>query len=438
MTVRLVIFASMLHDSDSVMNSRKDLFEGIRSFANLEIIYSSMLSTGAPECSCYIDGARGAEQSGLKLTNEGDVKTICLIATGGTEELFRSYVDAIPKPVLLLSDAYHNSLAASFEISTYLDRRGIENHILNAPLDCSREYFESLEKFLSSIDETEPAGNDADVLPPFGKNTLHALAHTNIGLLGGESSWLIASAIDKEAVAKRYGVKFVDVSLKEVEELYEACDPASEEAMKIVGKMNKYLTAGRTEEELVKAARMYVALKGVCTRHSLGAITVKCFDILDSCATTACLALALLNDEGIISGCEGDIPSLWSMLYVHLEKGRKAFMANPSSSNRKELTVDFAHCTIPLTMLHGYRLPSHFESSIGIGIQGSLPSGRYGIVKFYGPELQNAYTAEGDVIMNTNVPQRCRTQIRFKFSSEEEFDRFMAHRSGNHCIIYQI
>ena len=143
----------------------------------------------------------------------------------------------------------------------------------------------------------------------------------------------------------------------------------------------------------------------------------------------------MLNDEGIVAGCEGDIPALWTMMYVNYAYGEPAFMANPSSSNRKELTVDFAHCTIPMKMVHGYRLPSHFESNSGIGIAGSVPSGRYRVIKIYGTELDQYYETTGDLLMNTNISQRCRTQIRFRFSSEEEFDRFIRVSKGNHIIL---
>ena len=75
------------------------------------------------------------------------------------------------------------------------------------------------------------------------------------------------------------------------------------------------------------------------------------------------------------------------------------------------------------------------SSQSGIGIAGSVPSGRYRIVKISGAQLDQYYETEGDLIMNTNIPQRCRTQIRFRFPSEEEFDRFLRDSKGNHIIL---
>ena len=430
--INLIIFASSLHESTSVIGSRKDLFDGIRRFADLEIIYPSMLPSGPQALAELFDGGH-ADSSPLIDTKTQ--RTVCFIATGGTEEIFRNYVDVIPRPVLLLSDGLHNSFAASFEIQTYLTQRGIASTLFNAPLNGSPDFFESLEKSLFGGGFVSDVPTPSDPLPRFPKALVKAFEKTKIGLIGGASDWLISSGIDRQAVQDAYGARFEDIELKELESEFESVPEDDPQIGKICERMNDFLTGDRTPADLAEAARMYIALRRICTRHALSALTLKCFGILGSCRTTACLALALLNDEGIVAGCEGDIPALWTMLYVNYLYGEPAFMANPASSDRRECTVDFAHCTIPLKMVHGYRLPSHFESQTGIGIAGSVPSGRYRIVKISGKALDQFYETEGDLIMNTNIPQRCRTQIRFRFASEEEFDRFLSVSKGNHIIL---
>lgn len=434
-SINLIIFSSSLHESASVIGSRSDLFEGIRRFADLEIIYPSMLPSGANALHDLIDGG---PHSGCELPDSDQSKTVCFIATGGTEEIFKDYVGIIPRPVLLLSDGLHNSFAASFEIQTYLSQRGIASTLFNAPLDYNPVFFEQLEQDLFGRAGAAGTLTPSDPLPKFPKAVLKAFEKTKIGLIGGASGWLISSGIDREAVSKAYGVRFEDIALKELEDEFAAVTADEAEIGRIAQRMEPFLTGGRTAGDLCEAARMYLALKHLCARHEISALTLKCFGILSSCRTTACLALAMLNDEGIIAGCEGDIPALWTMLYVKYTYGETAFMANPSSSNRRECTIDFAHCTIPLSMVHGYRLPSHFESDSGIGIAGSVPSGRYRIVKISGKNLDQYYETEGDLIMNTNIPQRCRTQIRFRFASEAEFERFMRVSKGNHIILCRV
>ena len=430
--INLIIFASSLHDNTSVIGSRAALFEGIRQFAELDITYPSMLASGRRDLNGLLDGGRWG---GCELPDERHNKTICFIATGGTEEIFKDFATAIPHPFLLLSDGLHNSFAASLEIKTWLSQQDITSTLFNAPLDYNPTFFEQMERELFGGDGTADTLALPDSLPKFSKSVVRAFEKTRIGLIGGASGWLISSAVDLESVSKTYGAKFDEISLSELEEEFAAVAADDPEVGKVCGKMEAFLTDGRTTADLQEAARMYIALRRLCTRHALNALTLKCFGILGSCRTTACLALSLLNDEGIIAGCEGDIPALWTMLYVKYAYGLPAFMANPASSNRRECTIDFAHCTIPLTMVHGYRLPSHFESQTGIGIAGSVPSGPYRIVKISGKNLDQFYETEGDLMMNTNIPQRCRTQIRVRFRSEADFDRFLRVSKGNHIIL---
>ena len=429
--LRLVIFSSALHDNNSVMGSRLELFEGLRRFAELDIIYPSMLDASAA-LNSQIDGGT---RTGMTLEDSAHEKTLCFIATGGTEEIFRNYAEVLPRPVLLLSDGLHNSFAAAFEIKSYLAQRGIASTLFNAPLDENPDFYTELEESLFGNGTMADTLTPSDPLPRFPKSVIKAFEKTRIGLIGGASDWLIASGIDREAVSKDYGVTFLDIPLRELEVEFAATSDDTPELRSVFARLEHFLTDDRTPEQLREAARMYLALRKLCTKNNLNALTLKCFGLLNSCRTTACLALALLNDEGVVSGCEGDIPALWTMLYTRYAFGEPAFMANPSSSNRREWTIDFAHCTIPLSMVHGYRLPSHFESQMGIGIAGSVPSGRYRIIKLFGEKLDQYYESTGDIIMNTNIPQRCRTQIRFRFASEAEFDRFFRVSKGNHIIL---
>lgn len=433
--IRIVVFASILHDSSSVMNSRDALFDGLRSLAEIEFIYPSTLASASPAFNKFIDGgAAGKPASPLAETDE--CKTVCFIATGGTEEIFRNYLDILPRPVTLLSDGLHNSFAASLEIASFLHNRGIRSRNFNAPLDNNPAFYENLGEHLFGKKQDEAMlSRDCGEMPKIPRQTARALEKKRIGLIGGESPWLIASDINREEVSKRLGSTLIDIPAKELERVFADTSDSDLEVARICQEKLGFITPDRDEDDLREAVKMYMALKSIVAKYNLSALTLKCFDIIGSCRTTACLAMAMLNSEGIVCGCEGDIPALWTMLYANVAYGKPAFMANPASTSRSELTVDFAHCTIPLSMVHGYRLPSHFESRSGIGVAGSVPSGSYRLLKICGRGLDRLYSAEGDIIMNTNIPQRCRTQVRFKFRNEKDFNDFLTVCKGNHIVI---
>ncbi|MBS7385106.1 MAG: hypothetical protein KIG28_03065, partial [Bacteroidales bacterium] len=341
-----------------------------------------------------------------------------------------------------------NSLAASQEICTWLYNNGVQHRHIHIPLHSPDATLNRLPTLLCA---ESPAPQrcecNAGVAATSAESLVKALSGCTIGLIGEASPWLIASGIDKEALSERCGVSFREISIgtladkyleyRELWKNHALSAGARAELDEVLCRFSCSLEGDRTTEDLSDAAIMYLALASLCKEEHLDAVTVKCFDLLSSCKTTACLALALLNDNGIIAGCEGDIPSICTMLAIYKALGRPSFMANPASIDRDNLSIDFAHCTIPTVMVEGCTLPSHFESGIGIGINGEVPLGNYTLCKLSGKTLERSLICNGRLVKGEYLSNRCRTQVRFIFDSKAEFDAFSKARVGNHVILFK-
>ena len=399
-STKIVIFASPLHDSTSVLGCRENLMNELRSSHKVEFIDCNEISEKAVE-NGYI---------------------IAFIATGGVEEQFKRLCKSLSRPVLLLSDSYHNSLAASMEISTWLYQSKIPHRHFNFPIEPTRKYLDKFEELLSVMFKIQ--------------ETLSKLAKMRIGLIGGESSWLISSAVECDTVSQKYGTTFVKIDVSEVEKRYKSAS-LSENLKCRAQSLSGTLCKGSSTNDVEEALKMYSAIKEIVKEYSLDALTIKCFDLLESCSTTSCLALSMLNDEGIISGCEGDIPSLWSMILARLLCGSASFMSNPSSIERADKSIDFAHCTAPLSMGKKFMLSSHYESKLGIGISLKLPLDKFTLFKCGGPQLDRHFAFNGEIIQNTTVVERCRTQVKYQFSNVDDIDHYLDSHLGNHSILIQ-
>lgn len=424
MQIELVLFRSVLHDQASVMAARHTLISQLKKMGDLSITESDNYKPSAPS---------------------PESVTICFIATGGTEEIFSKIAEKLPQPIILLCDGYHNSMAATFEIATWLSYKGMEFEMINIPSDFHNLDFIAFKisciqlksimggmyatnlpkrKFSRSIYDSTLEGIYAQ------ESVSKYLNGSVVGLIGGESSWLISSQVDTEYISGRFGTSFVHIDIGEIISNYLSLP----ENIPL-----EHLPAGFSdstrEKEIKEALKMYKVLSDICEKYSLTALTVKCFDLLEACCTTSCLALAMLNDQGIIAGCEGDIPALWTMMIGYALSGKSSFMANPASSSEEEYTIDFAHCSIPFTMTKSYSLPSHFESGIGVGIAGEVVLGQCSIVKIAGEKLDRLFTINGEIVANTKIPQRCRSQIRIQVEGKDIYDSFFNNRFGNHVII---
>ena len=337
-----------------------------------------------------------------------------MIATGGVENLFKriwSSIDvetmcapARQKCVTMIADGRNNSLAAALEILTWLGNNGMEGRIMHGTND----------EIVSAMVETH------------GRASLQG----RIGLFGQPSDWLIASGVDRDYLRQRYGIETIDIDLQRLIEDIKTIPQT--EAVTVAQAMVKRAKAVKepTYADMVEAAKAYLAIKKICQEERLDAFTIRCFDIVKACGTTSCLALALLNDEGIVAGCEGDMQTLLSMLLAKRICGEAAFMANPSQLTNESSML--AHCTIPLTMCDETVVRSHFESGIGVAIQGLLPLTDYTLFKWGGPKLDRYFVAEAQAIETPYSNHFCRTQITLNVNLKPYL---LQHSIGNHHVI---
>ena len=458
MQINLSLISSSLHNITELSQKRMEVIEALKALGDVSIFKNSS------PASCGIESA----------TEE--IVNVAYILTGGTESLFiKLFGENCSRlgNITIISDAYHNSLAASQEICTWLYNNGVQHRHIHIPLHSPDATLNRLPTLLcaespapqrcecnagvaatsTEAASTEAAGaraastEAASDEATSAESLVKALGGCTIGLIGEASPWLIASGIDKEALSERCGVSFREISIgtladgylkyRELWKNHTLSAGARAELDEVLCRFSCSLEGDRTTEDLSDAAIMYLALASICKEEHLDAVTVKCFDLLSSCKTTACLALALLNDNGIIAGCEGDIPSICTMLAVYKALGRPSFMANPASIDSDNLSIDFAHCTIPTVMVENCTLPSHFESGIGIGINGEVPLGNYTLCKLSGKTLERSLICNGRLVKGEYLSNRCRTQVRFIFESKAEFDAFCKARVGNHIILFK-
>lgn len=338
-----------------------------------------------------------------------------MIATGGVESLFKSifvgtWCAASKQTITLIADGRNNSLAAALEILTYLEEQGDEGRIIHGTND----------EIMSAI-----CANDSHVPTISG-----ILRGTRIGLFGYPSDWLIASGVDYGYLREYYGVESIYIDLQRLIDGIKTVSSA--DAEKVAQDLVKRAKSIKepSEADMIEAAKAYLVIRKICQEENLNAMTIRCFDIVKACNTTSCLALAMLNDEGIVAGCEGDMQTLLTMILAKRLCGEEAFMANPSQLT--DHTTMFAHCTIPLAMCDETVIRSHFESGLGVAIQGAMPMTDYTIFKWGGSRLDKFIAVDAKAVEHQYSNHYCRTQLMLDVNLKP----YLLHKSiGNHHVI---
>ena len=389
MVINLITFASILHKQASVRSSHEVILTELEKYFTVNFIDYKDIDKLSP-----------------------DDFSIIFIATGGVERLVIQHFESLPRPAILLADGMQNSLAAALEISSWLRGRGMKSEILHGELpETIKRIFVLHSNFVAQ----------------------RSLFGMRIGVMGTPSSWLVASNVDYLLAKRRWGIEFIDIPMEEVYCLFYQIkdDDIGYEASVFA---NRAIACREgTPEDLLKAMRLYQAVKIICEKKKLDAVTLSCFSLIEKLGTTGCLALALLNDEGIPAGCEGDLQSIFTLLIAKTLTGQAGFMANPAFINDDQNEIVMAHCTIATKMVDQFIIRNHFETETGIAIQGILHPGGITMIKCAGECLDEYFVSTGQLIENTNYINACRTQARIKL--DKPVDYFMRNPLGNHHII---
>jgi len=329
-----------------------------------------------------------------------DKLVLILVQSGGSEGIFKKEVyPNFGGPYYLLAYGSSNSLPASLEILSFLKQNNKPSEVLHG----NNEYI------VTRIKDLYNKEIDDEVV--------------RLGVFGKPSDWLISSNVDYSKCKEVFGIELVDVDEEEI--VNEINEQKEVFEISIEFKYNK--------EEVNKALKIYQALKHILIRHSLKGFTIRCFDIIAKVHSSACLALALLNKEGYIASCEGDIPAMITMYLVKKLTNQSSFQANPQWIDPINNTIDLAHCTIPFDMCERFSLDTHFESGIGVGIHGELKENVVTIFKVSN-SCDVFYCETGTIVKNEYRHDRCRTQIRILVDSPISY--FLTSSIGNHHIVF--
>lgn len=333
-----------------------------------------------------------------KFYEDADLSLV-LVQSGGSENLFLQAFGKLKEPYYLLTYGTNNSLAASLEIMAFLKRHHLKGEVLHGDIDYLDRRMKDLAKKPIEIETTY-----------------------RLGVIGHPSDWLISSDVDYDKASKLFSIKLVDIDIKEVEEEYNSIKEFTLPSF----------ASSFDSAELSKAYRLYLALKNIKDKHQLAGLTIRCFDLLSSLKTTACLALAIFNSqEDCLGTCEGDIPSMLSMFVSKYILKLPSFQCNPSRIDVDHNLITLAHCTLPLSMCSSYTFDTHFESGIGVGIHGEIKEGDVTLFRI-NADLNELFVEEGYLEKDLYEKHLCRTQVVLKLHS---LDKLLKESLGNHEIM---
>uniref|UniRef100_A0A7C2Z195 Fucose isomerase n=1 Tax=Ignisphaera aggregans TaxID=334771 RepID=A0A7C2Z195_9CREN len=330
---------------------------------------------------------------------------IAIVLTGGTSRLIDDFIDSAGfERLILFSHAEHNSLASAISARNKAERKGVLNlayHCsdINSPL-C-----------ITTIDRMSRVAR-----------AVASVIKLRVGVVVERDT----KGEVEETLESRFRAEII---LKSFDELLEKVEKSNVKDVKeyIAGLLN----IDSSTKYLEPIATLYLALKKFVQEERLDAITIDCFPFILKHGITPCIPLAILNSEGIVAGCEADLPSMLGLFLAKSISGKSGWIANivDVSANRCAL----AHCTIALDITKNVHVVSHFETGKPLSLVGELAGSTVTLLSI-DRDFTLAAIALGKVLSSGGLGlNACRTQAILEFDYPIETIVDMA--PNNHHVI---
>jgi len=187
------------------------------------------------------------------------------------------------------------------------------------------------------------------------------LRNRKIATIGGKCMMMYQTQVNEYCWKRVFGVDFPQYDavqvFTEMEKISdEEAKPVEEAFLAKVDEVHWEAGEDKMEKDAITTqAKMFLAFKRLQKLYDVDIFANKCMPemsaILYGYGYCACLATSMLNDAGIITACEADVPAGLSMYILHLLSGGPAFFADIARLNKPENRLTFFNCgTAPIDL----------------------------------------------------------------------------------------
>jgi hypothetical protein len=197
------------------------------------------------------------------------------------------------------------------------------------------------------------------------------------------SKILAVRSAEAEPPTTIMGIPVVYIPFAELNEAWAAADKNEARAIADRWMKSAALVEGVSHDELVNSAAMYLGEKAILKKHGANAITINCLGGFYGGHIHAypCLGFHELNNQGLVGGCECDVPSAATMVAGSiLTQGRPGYISDPVIDTSKRRII-YAHCVAsnrvfgPKGPANPVEILTHSEDRQGASVRSILPSG---------------------------------------------------------------
>ena len=209
------------------------------------------------------------------------------------------------------------------------------------------------------------------------------LRGARMAVVGRRTEGMTPTAVDEVEVLRLFGTRLLNYGLDEIQAM--AANVDLQQAQAAWGRFSSGAAQvlSKTEHGLA-TARNYILLKQMAAELGLSAISIGSYP---HCQGTMCVPIAWLNEEGLPTGCEGDINSTLCMLVLSMLTDDPVHFGEMLAFDDEHNALVTSHCgcgSPSLADAHGYTLQPVRLANNGVCIRYAAKPGPVTYVNLVG------------------------------------------------------
>jgi L-fucose isomerase-like protein len=227
-----------------------------------------------------------------------------------------------------------------------------------------------------------------------------------------------------------FGTEVLQMKSEEINSYYREVDVSEAEKIKTKWIREAVKVVEPSEDEILKSAKLFLAIKKAMDDKNADAVTVDCLSLCYEHKLPAypCLPFFQLNNDGLTGVCEADLEAAITQLLIRYLTGRPGYISDPVIDVATNQII-YAHCVAtnrvygPDGLANPYVIRSHAEDRRGASVQSLMPLEE--TVTTVKVSLDKAFAIhQGKTIANVEQDKGCRTKLAAGVEAEKILERY--------------
>jgi L-fucose isomerase-like protein len=265
-----------------------------------------------------------------------------------------------------------------------------------------------------------------------------AFSTNRIGIIGYRAKGFFNLDIDELDLYKQLGVLVDHFELEEVYNFEVGSDKVEKRVQQI---KSIFDVSDITEKQITKVAELTEKFEGFMDKYQLGTLAVRCWpEFAGDFGISPCAAMSVLQSEGRILSCEGDLLGSLSMLAHKAIGGETPFLADFSQVDLKENYGLLWHCGVAACNLWDGKcnrsLDNYFAGGKGVTADFVMKSGEISLLRIdYAPGEYRIFLQKGKGIPMDKDLKGTYVKVTFEDNIRNVLDKIIQNGIAHHISV---